>query len=135
MLKSILVALVIINTCLWGKVQTDIYFSRYDRDLTELKPIVEADRLFNTGEVIYFYIYSTKKFNTDTLYIMLVNIDNKPVILPKAEIGQTLILDVDPEATAARGKIVVHKEGQYLVRVFNPSIVDKPLVQAELLLQ
>lgn len=97
----------------------NIYFSRFDRKLTEIRPLVECDIKFKKGEVIYIYIYSTKKFKYDRLTILFAHLDNKGVYYPKSEIARNLDIDVNPNGQAAKSKIVMHKSGQYFIKIFN----------------
>jgi hypothetical protein len=122
------------NVYLWGP-PGDILFSNQNKALDEFNPHVEASNLFKKGERIHYYIYSTKEFKTDTLYILLVHVDNKGVIFPKTEIAQTLEVDVIPTLNAAKGTLTVWKSGQFLVRVYSPDKPKKPIAQADLLIK
>lgn len=135
MIKNFIIVSILSSMFLWGKLPGEMLFSKHNKALNEFKPLVEGDILFSQGEPIYYYIYSTKKFNTDKLFIMLIKIDNKGVVLPKSEISQTLTIDVDPNSNATKGKLTVHNSGQMMIKVYNPLKPDKPLAISQLLLK
>lgn len=132
MIKHFIAISLLLQLCIGGKPPGNIYFSKFDRRLDQIRPLVESDVYFTKGNKIYFYIYSTKKFETDNLFIMFVHLDNKGVYFPKMENAQTLQIDVDPETTAIKGEVVIYKTGQYMARVFNLNKPKKPIAEGPL---
>lgn len=132
MIKTLLNIALVSSLMFCHKYPANVFFCRQDLPLTVFHPMTQAELRFNQGDVIYYYIYSTKKFNTDQLFISFVNLDNKGVFFAKPEITQTVTIDVDPEATATKGKIVMVKDGQFVMRVINPYKPDEAIAQADL---
>lgn len=135
MIKSFLIINLALNMFLWGKPPGGMFFCNVDKPLDKIKPYTEASILQKKAQPIYFYIYSKKKFETDTLHILFIHLDNKGVWFPKETIERTLEVPVNPEDTAVKGPVVLYKEGQYFVRVFSWQKPKNPICETELLIE
>jgi hypothetical protein len=135
MIKYVLAVALALNLWSWGGSPGIILFSNLDKPLDKFKPLNEALMIFDKGKPIYYYIYNKKEFNVDHLEVIFIHVDNKGVIMPKTEITQTMSIDVVPGETAVKGKFTMWKDGQFMVRVFSPDNLEKPLAESTLLIK
>lgn len=134
MIKSFLIMNLAL-TLFMGKPPGAMFFSNADKPLDKIRPYAEANVMQRKAQPFYYYIYSKKKFNTDTLYVLFIHLDNKGVWFPAETIARTLEVPVNPEDIAVKGQVVMYKEGQYFVRVFSRAKPKKPICETELLIE
>ncbi len=134
MKKIILILILILSmtfTMGWGwrkkGPKAFIFFS--DEMITPANVSAESLRdVYEAGDRINYLIFKKEAFETDQIRLQVIKVDPKYPFF-KVEVAYTKDLEIDTKSNFIFNYFCMHREGQYILRVFEYTDFDRPLVE------
>ncbi len=84
--------------------------------------------VYDAGERINYLIFKKQTFETDQIRLQVIKVEPKYPFY-KVEVAYTKDLEIDTNKYFLFDYFCIHQEGQYILRVFEYTDFDRPLVE------